>query len=70
MNDLVLRWVMIFVVEFKIFGLTSMFNPVIRVVLRVCLVIVFENNYEKQFLRTIFENCFIMYCRTNYYLKT
>ena len=30
---------------------------------------VFENSYKKRFLRTIFENCFMMFCKTKIYLR-
>ena len=38
--------------------------------LRAYLVTIFENNFEKQFLKTVFESRFLMFFRTKVYLKT
>ena len=44
----------------------KMLKPLLT--LRPCLVIVFENSFKKQYLRIVFKNCFLMFCKTNVYL--
>ena len=38
--------------------------------IRVYLVTIFENNYEKWFLRTIFENCFLIFVKLQFVYKS
>ena len=38
--------------------------------IRVYLVTIFANNYEKWFLRTIFENCFLIFLKLQFVYKS
>ena len=38
--------------------------------IKVYLVTIFENSSEKQFLKAVFENCYMMFYRTKVYLET
>ena len=35
----------------------------------ICLVIIFENNFEKKILKIVFENYYFMFYKTKIYLK-
>ena len=38
--------------------------------LRAYLVTIFENSFEKQFLKTVFKNCSLIFCKTKICLGT